>query len=321
MRSLTTKPRTSRTTRMLRASREPGPRSEAPRSAALPVALVLASLTLITVDRSSGDDSPLEPARIGAEAVLGPVQQGMSAATRPVSDVGDFFTTVDGLREENERLAADNAELRARLTATEAARTRLAEYDALDEVARNGRLDTVEARVVAVGPAQSFARTVTISAGSRDGVRTDMTVYNADGLVGRVLRVGPTTATVLLIVDAESVVGGRVGSTAELAFLRGDGDPSGDGRLTMTTLDNTSRPVAGDTVVSWGSQGGVPYIAGVPLGTVEEVQTSARNSSATVSVRPFADFSSLDVVAVVTGAPDRDAQHAASSPATAAGAR
>jgi rod shape-determining protein MreC len=90
----------------------------------------------------------------------------------------------------------------------------------------------------------------------------------------------------------------------------------------MTTLDTTTRPVAGDTVVSWGSRGGVPYVAGVPLGTVEEVQTSARNSSATVSVRPFADFSSLDVVAVVTGAPDRAAQHAASSsPATAAGAQ
>jgi len=310
---------------MLRASREPGPHREEPRSAALPVALVLASLTLITVDRSTGDDSPLEPARTGAETVLGPVQQAMSAATRPVSDVRDFFTTVHALREDNERLAADNAELRARLAATEAARTRLAEYDALDEVARNARLDTVEARVVAVGPAQSFARTVTISAGSRDGVRTDMTVYDADGLVGRVLRVGPTTATVLLIVDAESVVGGRVGSTAELAFLRGNGDLSGDGRLTMTTLDNTTRPVPGDTVVSWGSQGGVPYVAGVPLGTVEEVQTSARDSSATVSVRPFADFSSLDVVAVVTGAPDKPAQRtassASSSPASPAGAQ
>ena len=298
---------------MLRASREPGPRREEPRSAALPVALVLASLTLITVDRSTGDDSPLEPARAGAETVLGPVQQAMSAATRPVSDAGDFFTTVDGLRDDNERLAADNAELRARLAATEAARTRLAEYDALDEVARDNRLDTVEARVVAVGPAQSFARTVTITAGSRDGVRTDMTVYDADGLVGRVLRVGPTTSTVLLIVDAESVVGGRVGSTAELAFLRGDGDLSGDGRLTMTTLDSTTRPVAGETVVSWGSQGGVPYVAGVPLGTVEEVQTSARDSSATVSVQPFADFSSLDVVAVVTGSPGKPAQPSASS--------
>ncbi len=307
---------------MLRASREPGPRPEESRSAALPLALVLASLTLITVDRSTGDDSPLEPARVGAETVLGPVQQGLSVATRPISDAGDFFTTVDGLRDDNEQLAADNAELRAQLAATEAARTRLAEYDALDEVARDGLLDTVEARVVAVGPAQSFARTVTIDAGSRDGVRTDMTVYDADGLVGRVLRVGPTTATVLLIVDAESVVGGRVGSTAELAFLRGNGDLSGDGRLTMTTLDTTTRPVAGDTVVSWGSQGGVPYVAGVPLGTVEQVQTSARDSSATVSVRPFADFSSLDVVAVVTGSPEKAPQHSeSSSAATASGAQ
>jgi rod shape-determining protein MreC len=307
---------------MLRASREPGPRREEPRSAAVPIALVLVSLTLITVDRSSGEDSPLEPVRTSAETVLGPVQQAMSAATRPISDVGGFFTTVDGLRDDNEQLAADNAELRARLAATEAARTRLAEYDALDEVARQGRLDTVEARVVAVGPAQSFARTVTITAGSRDGVRTDMTVYNADGLVGRVLRVGLTTATVLLIVDAESVVGGRVGDTAELAFLRGDSDLSGDGRLTLTTLDTTSRPVAGDVVVSWGSRGGVPYVAGVPIGTVEEVQTSARDSSATVSVRPFADFSSLDVVAVVTGAPARGASHSASSsaPTSSAGA-
>jgi rod shape-determining protein MreC len=310
---------------MLRASREPGPRREERRSPALPIALVLASLTLITVDRSTGEESPLEPARTGAETVLGPVQQAMSAATRPVSDVGHFFTTVDSLRDENEKLAADNAELRARLAATEAARTRLADYDALDEVARKNRLDTVEARVVAVGPAQSFARTVTISAGSRNGVGADMTVYDADGLVGRVLRTGLTTATVLLIVDAESVVGGRLGSTAELAFLRGSGDLSGDGRLTMTMLDNTTRPVTGDTVVSWGSQGGVPYIAGVPVGAVEEVQTSARDSSATVSVRPFADFSSLDVVAVVTGAPDRPAQHSASSasstPASAAGAQ
>lgn len=287
---------------MLRASRQPGPRREEPRSRTLPVALVLASLTLITVDRASGDDSPLEPARAVAETVLGPVQQGLAVASSPILRLGGFFTTVDGLREDNTRLQADNAELRARLAATDAARTRLAEYDALDEVARVAGLDTVDTRVVAVGSAQSFARTVTIGAGSRSGVRPDMTVLDADGLVGRVLRVGPTTATVLLIVDAESVVGGRIGSTAELGFLRGDGDLSGDGRLTMTTLDATARPATGDTVLTWGSRRDVPYIAGVPIGTVESVQTSARDSSATVSIRPFADFSSLDVVSVVTDA-------------------
>lgn len=263
---------------------------------------MLASLTLITVDRASGDDSPLEPARAAAETVLGPVQQGLSGVARPIAGVGGFFTTVDGLRDDNTRLQAENGELRARLATTDAARARLAEYDALDEVARTAGLDTVDARVVAVGPAQSFSRTVTIGAGARDGVRPDMTVLDSAGLVGRVLRAGPTTATVVLVVDADSVVGGRVGSTAELGFLRGDGDLSGDGRLTMTTLDATARPSTGDTVVTWGSRQGVPYIAGVPIGTVESVQTSARDSSATVSIRPFADFSSLDVVSVVTDA-------------------
>ena len=83
---------------MLRTSREPGPRPEEPRSHTLPVVLVLASLTLITVDRASGEDSPLEPARTGAETVLGPVQEAMSVAADPVLQAGYFFTTVDSLR-------------------------------------------------------------------------------------------------------------------------------------------------------------------------------------------------------------------------------
>ena len=288
--------------RNLRTPRQPGPRRE-PRSRTVPVVLVLASLTLITVDRASGDGSPLEPVRTGAATVLGPVQQRLSEAGRPVAFLGGFFTTVSGLREDNERLQAQNARLRAQLATTDATRARLAEYDALDEVAASAGLDTVDARVVAVGPAQSFARSVTIDAGTRDGIRPDMTVFDAHGLVGRVLRAGQTTATVLLVVDADSVVGGRIGDSGELGLLRGNGDLSDDGRLTMTTLDYTTRPAPGDTVLTWGSSRGVPYIAGVPIGTVEDVRTSARDSSATVSVRPFADFSSLDVVSVVTGAP------------------
>ncbi len=311
--------RRARTTRRLRASRQPGSRRERPPSRALPVALVLAALTLITVDRATGDDSPLEPVRAGAETVLGPVQQGLSAAGRPFAAAGRFVTTVDGLRDDNARLARRNDVLRARLAATKTARARLAQYDALDEVAKGARLDTVEARVVAVGPAQSFNRTVTIGAGTRQGVRPDMTVLDADGLVGRVLRAGPTTATVLLVVDADSVVGGRLGSTAELGFLRGDGDLSDEGRLTMTTLDSTARPKVGDTVVTWGSRRGIPYLAGVPIGTVESAQATARDSSATVSVRPFVDFSSLDVVSVVTSAPRARATASGASSAGSGG--
>ena len=102
-------------------------------------------------------------------------------------------------------------------------RNRVAELDGLLASARGTGYALVPARVVAMGPAQSFSRTVTIDAGTRSGVHPDMTVLNNDGLVGRVLRADRSTATVLLLVDQESVVGGRLGSSMEVGFLRGRG--------------------------------------------------------------------------------------------------
>ena len=59
--------------------------------------------------------------------------------------------------------------------------------------------------------------------GTSSGVHPDMTVLNKRGLVGRVIRADLSTSTVLLIVDRESVVGGRLGSSQEVGFLRGRG--------------------------------------------------------------------------------------------------
>ncbi|GAA3096513.1 rod shape-determining protein MreC [Nonomuraea salmonea] len=50
---------------------------------------------------------------------------------------------------------------------------------------------------------------MTIDAGAAAGVPRDVTVLNADGLVGRVTWAGPGTASVSLITDAGSTVGGR----------------------------------------------------------------------------------------------------------------
>lgn len=271
------------------------------RSRTLPGLLILAALTVITVDATAGEHSPVDPLRSAAGDVFGPVQAGMASAARPVRAVGDFFTTVSRLRDENADLRADNAELQARLRTTDVDRHRLAQLETLRTLHRDAGLDVVTASVVGVGPAQSFSRTVTIDAGTVDGVESDMTVLNADGLVGRVVRADRFSATVLLLVDAASVVGGRVGSSMELGFLAGDGELSGTGRLLLTTMDSTVRADVGDTVVTWGSKDGAPYVANVPVGRVESVQTSARDSSTVATVVPFVDFSSLDLVSVVVG--------------------
>ncbi len=228
------------------------------------VLLLLACFTVITLDVRGGDDSPVDPLRSAVGSVLGPVERGTSAAIRPVVAVPGFFRTTKGLRDDVARLEAENARLRGSLATTDVDRNRAAELDGLLAGARSTGYALVPARVVAMGPAQTFTRAVTIDAGTSSGVAPDMTVINNDGLVGRVIRADRSTATVLLIVDQESVVGGRLGSTMEIGYLRGRGQHGDDARLDLDLVDQSVTPARKDVLVTWGSRNGAPYVAGRP---------------------------------------------------------
>ena len=268
-------------------------------SRALLVALVLASASLITLDHSGGADSPVEPARRAVGEVFGPIESATAAAVRPITAVPDWFQSRDSMQAELSALEAENAELRSDVAPSGYDRDRLEEYAGLTAAAENLRIALVPARVVALGPSQSFSRTVTIDAGSDDGLQPDQTVLNNDGLVGRVLRVTRTTATVLLIIDANSVVGGRVGGSMEMGFLRGRGDLGDAGALDLELVDQSEVPAKHDTVVTWGSEGGAPYVSGVPVGRVSAVFSSLRETSQRAVIEPFVDFGALDLVGVV----------------------
>jgi len=254
---------------------------------------------VITLDARGGDGSPVDPLRTVAGDVLGPVEEATATVVRPFRAVPDYFTTSGSLRDEVRRLEAENASLRGRLATSSVARRRAAELDGLLKSSKDTGYALVPARVVAMGPAQSFSRTVTIDAGTTSGVHADMTVLNAHDLVGRVIRADRSTATVLLLVDRDSVVGGRLGSNMEVGFLRGRGDISDRGRLDLDLVDNAVSPGRGDVLVTWGSRRGVPYVAGVPIGRVTEVFSSPRQLSKRAVIEPFVDFSSLDAVGVV----------------------
>lgn len=265
------------------------------------VLLLLASLTVITLDARPSGESPVDPLRSAAGAVFGPLESGASAAVSPIVAIPDYFADVEELREENAQLERDNTALQAQLRTSDHARRRADELDRMLGIADRQEFSLVPARVVSLGAAQAFSRTATIDAGSRDGVLPDMTVLNGHGLVGRVISSTPTTATVLLAIDAKSVVGGRLGRSSELGFLSGDGNIGADGRLTLELVDSKTDPAPGDTVVTWGSRNDAPYVADVPIGTVTEVSSTPRQLSKTATVRPFVDFSALDLVGVVVG--------------------
>ena len=260
-------------------------------------ALVLACLSLMALDSQS--DGPVDSARRVAGEVFGPVEVATATAVRPFTAVPGWFRSRDDLQQDVLDLQAENSRLRSDLATTDYDRNRLAEYDGLTAAASSLGTSLVPARVVGLGASQSFSRTVTIDAGSDAGVAPDQTVVNNDGLVGRVLRVTRTTATVLLIVDADSVVGARVGSSMQVGLLHGRGVLGSDGRLDLELVDQTAVPAQGDAVVTWGSEAGGPYVSGVPVGQVAKVYSSVRESAQHAVIDPYVDFGALDVVGVV----------------------
>lgn len=262
-------------------------------------ALVLAGATVITLDVTAGAASPLDPVRRVVGEALGPVETVASAATTPVRGMGGWWQTRSDLRDENDALSLRNAELEEQARTVDFDRNRLAEYDELTAAAGDWGRALVPARVVGVGTTQSFSRSITIDAGSSSGLRPDLTVVNGDGLVGRIVRVTASTATVLLVVDADSVVGGRVGSSMKVGFLTGRGSLDSGGRLDLELVDTQHIPARAESVVTWGSEDGAPYVSGIPVGQVTSVFTSLRETTQRAEIAPYVDFGALDVVGVV----------------------
>ena len=233
---------------------------------------------------------------------MGPLERLAASVVIPARD---FITSVGSMSEKEQQIAdlqADNDRLRAELDTTAADRARIADLDALLGLVDANDYTTVPAQVIAVGPAQGFAWTVTIDVGSRDGVERDMSVISGKGLVGRVISVGPGTATVLLIVDATSSVGGRLAGTSQIGIVSGTGRQD---VLQMQLLDPLAPVDVGDVIVTFGSEGDRPYAPGIPVGTVKEMRGTEGQLTRSAIVDPYVDVSNLDIVGVVLRAPER----------------
>jgi rod shape-determining protein MreC len=275
-------------------------------------ALLAVAFVLVTIDTRAGERSPLDPLRGLAAGVFGPLEQAARAATRPVGRTVGTISRIAEHEDQIARLQRENAALRARAGAASADRVLEKQLDALLGAAGRGRYEVVPARVVALDADRGFSWSVAIDVGTGDGVRRDMTVVNGDGLVGRVVSAGPHTATVLLAVDPISSVGVRVLPSREIGTVDGLGtDPP---RLRL--FDQRARLDRGSRLVTFGSRGARPFVPGVPVGEILQVRSLPGGQpggqpgglSQVATVRPYVDFTSLDVVGVVVEPPRSSAR-------------
>lgn len=262
--------------------------------------LLVIALVLITLDFRGGSSSPLTALRDAGTAVFGPIERAAGAVAGPVRNAVQDLVNAQGTQAENDSLRRENARLRSQLRSRELAGERVAEFNELLNLAGRGRYRIVPAEVVAVRGARGFEHTATIDVGSRDGIEKNMTVICAQGLVGRVVHVGTSTSTVLLAIDGSSHVGARLGGSQEIGIVNGQGSET----MTMKLLDSDAGAQPGAQVVTFGSQGGTPYVPGVPIGIVSGTQRDSAELTLTADIDPFVDFSSLDLVGVVVEPPD-----------------
>lgn len=256
--------------------------------------LVLVAATLAVVVADVAEWPAATHVRGAGAAVLGPLE-------RLAGRGGSGALGVDDAAAGRERMGFEAAELGRGLE--EARQLR----ELLDSPGASGAR-FVPARVVAVGAhGASGPERVTIDIGSRDGISPDLTVVNAQGLVGRVVSAGPWTADVLLVGSADLAVGVRVGSAGTLGSLTGATGPAGAqprpaGRLGLELVERGTLQV-GDAVRTMGSVGGRPFVAGIPVGRVTEVDPAGGRFAATGAVTPSVDVTSLDIVGVLLTAP------------------
>ncbi len=264
--------------------------------------LVVASLTFVILDLRGGD-GPFSSARAAVSSIIGGIQRGAATIFSPITGSSQWWSTQVSQSGQIRELTAENERLNSALVSAENDIARADQLDALLRVASVGRYRVTPAEVIAVGPAQDFAWTVTIDAGSLDGLEEDMTVINGDGLVGRVLKVYNSTSTVVLIVDPESSVGGRVAGSQEIGIVSGTGRQNS---LEFQLLDPLGEVNPGDAVVTFGSKDGRPYAPGLPIGEVVDVTGTAGQLARIATVKPFANVSQLSVVGVVVKPPRED---------------
>ena len=264
------------------------------------VTLVSISLVTITLDYRQGDSGPLAAMGDVALAVISPLQEAVSKATKPI---GNFFSTLvrlPSIRHDNEELRGRVSELERDIATTTDVSARLNELEALLGLRESlgPGLSTTGAQVIANG-VSNFEWTITIDKGSSDGLAEGMPVVAAAGLVGRVMQVTSDSAVVLLILDPDSFVAGRLDVSRTTGLVSGEAEHD----LRMALVDTETEVQPGEQIVTAGYQ--IPGIAegvfppGILIGSVSRVLPNEADLEKFITIRPAVDFSALDVVLVV----------------------
>jgi rod shape-determining protein MreC len=250
----------------------------------------------VQVKRSSENEST-RLIRIWVVNGITPFEKGIVGLQSGAGNLWRNYFYLRGVRQENHDLKQQIERLRLEQVRLNEDAEQARRLQALLGFKEQFISQTLPAQVIGSSGSEQ-SRSIYIDKGSHDGIKQDMAVITADGVIGKVLRVFGSTSQVLLIDDQSSGVGAILEKSRLQGVLRGT--PAGEIVLEKVTADETVQP--GEKVLTSG--GDQVFPKGLPVGTVTKVST-ASDLFLSVRVKPAANLSKLEEVLVITKKEER----------------
>ncbi len=150
----------------------------------------------------------------------------------------------------------------------------------------------LSAQVIGRDPTGWF-ESVIIDKGKNSGLKVNMPVVNARGVVGRLVSVSSNYAKVLLIIDQNSGVDSIIQRSRDRGIVKGFSSKI----CKLDYVVKTSDVVEGDMVITSGL--GRVFPKGLPVGKVVEVVNKPGDFFKHIKLRPMVDFSKLEELLVI----------------------
>lgn len=205
-----------------------------------------------------------------------------------VHSVGGYFD----LKGENDRLAAENAMLKAQLESSYISYTD--SVFTVNDTTYKQRYSYTEARVIKNSWSQQN-NFIMINKGSKHGIKVDQAVVSPEGIVGVVMSVSKNFATIMPVLHSDSRNSVKVKRTGISGSLVWDGL---DYRYAQVVdVPATHQFEDNDTIITSGLANDFPE--GVPVGYVVEAEPLSGSGFYKVKIRLATDFNKLDHVYVI----------------------
>ncbi|HKS73348.1 MAG TPA: rod shape-determining protein MreC [Terriglobales bacterium] len=260
--------------------------------------LFLQVLGLAMQIKRNVENEPTRLIRVWTVSAVTPLEKAIVWMQNGTSGIWHNYFYLRGVRQENRDLKAEVERLRLEQVRLNEDASQARRLQVLLGFKEQFISKTLAAQVIGSSGSEQ-SRSIYIDKGWRDGVRPDMAVITADGVVGKVLQVygqkplETSTAQVLLINDQSSGVGAILEKSRLQGILRGS--PSGGVVLEKVMADEEVQP--GDRVLTSG--GDQIFPKGLPVGTVSSA-APGKELFLNIRVKPAANLSRLEEVLVIT---------------------